>query len=263
VKFTASGTVTVHVSQDQSPRTDPENVQLRISVSDTGIGIPAEKIPTLFKPFIQVDTSTTRKWGGTGLGLAISKTIVELMGGIIWMESQLGEGSTLTFTLPVISSLLTASVIRNLAPQLTIETQRGPTDLASPLRILLVEDIEVNRVLTLRMLGVLGYSADSVSNGRECLGVLKHKTYDLILMDLHMPEMDGFTAAREVRRLGRFNPAAPRPFICALTANVLSRDREACTGAEMDAFLAKPLRLEALREVLENVHAHLNAAGQP
>jgi len=261
VKFTARGSVTVNVSRAPTSPEDPHQFLLRISIADTGIGIAAEKIPALFKPFSQVDTSTTRKWGGTGLGLAISKTIVELMGGKIWMESQLGVGSTVTFTLPVRPSLPNAQVINNLAPQLTIVTQASRADLATPLRILLVEDIEVNRVLTLRMLGVLGFSADSVTNGRECLDVLKHKTYDLILMDLHMPEMDGFTAAREIRRLGRFNRAAPRPYICALTANVMNKDRLASTEAEMDAFLTKPLRLDTLRGVLADVQRYLKKNG--
>jgi len=262
VKFTASGSVTVTVTRAPTCPQDPDKIQLRVSITDTGIGIAPEKIPSLFKPFSQVDTSTTRKWGGTGLGLAISKTIVELMGGQIWMESQLGVGSTVTFTLPVSTPLPGARVINNLAPQLTIETQSSPDDLATPLRILLVEDVEVNRVLTLRMLGVLGFSADSVTNGRECLDLLKQKTYDLILMDLHMPEMDGFTAAREIRRLGRFNRAMRRPYICALTANVMNKDREASSEAEMDAFLSKPLRLDTLRAVLINVQSYLKKSGK-
>ena len=261
VKFTNTGTVTVHVRREAIVLPDPAKIMLRIQVSDTGIGIPPEKIATLFKPFSQVDTSTTRKWGGTGLGLAISKTIVELMGGKIWMESQVGQGSTVTFTLPVIPTLTIAQAIHNLPPQLTIQTQPGSELQPHPLRVLVVEDIEVNRVLSLRMLGLLGYSADSVANGRECLDVLRHKNYDLILMDLHMPEMDGFTAAREIRRLGRFNPSATRPYICALTANVMNKDRVASTEAEMDAFLTKPLRLDTLRAVLMEVQNRVKRNG--
>ncbi len=253
VKFTSRGSVTVHASRDPEPTKGNDAFLLRISVTDTGIGIPADKIPSLFKAFSQVDTSTTRKWGGTGLGLAISKNIVELMEGRIWMESRVGEGSTVTFTLPVKTVNPHAQVVDNLVPQMTVQTQPITNGQSRPLRILLVEDIEVNRVLTLRMLGVLGCSADSVGNGRECADLLKHKQYDLILMDLHMPVMDGFTAAREVRRLGRFNPTNTRPYICALTANVMNSDREACTEAEMDDFLPKPLRMESLRKVLMTV----------
>ncbi len=222
VKFTARGTINVQVTCDPTPRPDDGKIVLSARVTDTGIGIPPEKIPLLFKPFSQVDTSTTRKWGGTGLGLAIAKTIVELMGGEIHVESQLGVGSTFTVTLPVSCAAPVPSAIANLLPQLTVETQTGGDQNSEGLKILLVEDLAVNRLLTLRMLGVLGCSADSVTNGRECLDVIKHKNYDLILMDLHMPEMDGFTAAREIRRLGRFNPAVPRPYICALTANVMT-----------------------------------------
>ena len=253
IKFTAQGTVSVKVTRDPAPHPDGDKIVLRASIADTGIGIPPEKLSLLFKPFSQVDTSTTRKWGGTGLGLAISKNIVELMGGEIRVESRPGEGSTFVFTLPVSPAAPLPKAIANLLPQLIVETQNEGRDGSGGLRILLVEDIAVNRVLTLRMLGVLGCSADSVSNGRECLDVIKHKTYDLILMDLHMPEMDGFTAAREIRRLGRFNPPEARPYICALPANVMSRDRAACTEAEMDDFLAKPMRLEELRTVLMNV----------
>jgi signal transduction histidine kinase len=257
VKFTVSGTVIVNVSRDPEPSSEDGKMVVRASIADTGIGIAPEKLPLLFKPFGQADTSTTRKWGGTGLGLAIAKTIVELMGGKIWVESRLGSGSTFTFTLPVSLATPVPQAIANLLPQLTVETHSDGGQTSEGLRILLVEDIEVNRVLTLRMLGVLGCSADSVANGRECLDVIKHKGYDLILMDLHMPEMDGFTAAREIRRLGRFNPAEPRPYICALTANVTSKDREACTEAEMDDFLPKPLRLPELRAVLINALTEL------
>jgi signal transduction histidine kinase/CheY-like chemotaxis protein/L-asparagine transporter-like permease len=253
IKFTANGTITVRVVCEPKTDLQPNQITLRASVVDTGIGILPEKIPTLFKPFSQVDTSTTRKWGGTGLGLAISKTIVELMGGEIWAESRFGVGSTFTFTLPVNLTTTGPKVMDNLLPQFIVETHAEGGKNSWALKILLVEDIEVNRVLTLRMLGVLGCSADSVTNGRECLEVTRHKKYDLILMDLHMPEMDGFTAAREIRRLGRFNPDEPRPYICALTANVMAKDREACTEAEMDDFLSKPLRLDALRSVLINV----------
>ena len=263
IKFTALGSVVVKVSREAEARPEDGKMVIRASVTDTGIGIPADKVSLLFKPFSQVDASTTRKWGGTGLGLAIAKTIVEMMGGKIWVESELGFGSTFTFTLPVSPAVAGPKAIANLLPQLIVETQAEGAPSSSALRILLVEDIEVNRVLTLRMLGVLGCSADSVTNGQECLDVIKHKTYDLILMDLHMPKMDGYTAAREIRRLGRFKQSEPRPYICALTANVMSKDREACTEAEMDDFLAKPLRLDALRNVLVHVLTDLKNRRKP
>jgi signal transduction histidine kinase/L-asparagine transporter-like permease len=255
VKFTAAGAVTVRVTCDAPPAGETDRIALRISVTDTGIGIPPAKIPALFQPFSQVDNSTTRKWGGTGLGLAISKTIVELMGGNIWAESRPGEGSTFTFTLPVRPAPDLPQTPDPLLPRLILETQPGGGKPSGALKILLVEDIAVNRELTLRMLEVLGCRADAVANGRQCLDLIQHQHYDLILMDLYMPEMDGFTAAREIRRVGRFTPDAPPPYICALTANIMARDRAACTEAEMDDFLGKPLRLDALRSVLINVQA--------
>ena len=128
---------------------------------------------------------------------------------------------------------------------------------AYPLSILVVEDNRVNRMLTLRMLHHLGYAADAVNNGRECVEALARKTYNLFLMDLQMPVMDGFTAAREIRRWNQVQPATPPPFICALTANVMSKDRQESLAAGMDDFLTKPLRLEALRNVVTRVAENL------
>jgi CheY-like chemotaxis protein len=134
---------------------------------------------------------------------------------------------------------------------------------AHTLSILVVEDNRVNRMLTLKMLSHLGYQADAVNNGRECVAALALKTYHLFLMDIQMPEMDGFTAAREIRRWNETNPTIPAPYICALTANVMAKDREESRIAGMDDFLTKPLRLESLRvvvnrvaEILKNVHHH-------
>jgi CheY-like chemotaxis protein len=126
-----------------------------------------------------------------------------------------------------------------------------------PLAILVVEDNRINRMLTMKMLNYLGYAADAVINGRECMQAMAEKTYDLYLMDLQMPVMDGFSAAREIRRWHQAKPVKPPPYICALTANALPRDREACLEAGMDDFLAKPLRLETLRIVVDRVVENL------
>ena len=128
---------------------------------------------------------------------------------------------------------------------------------AYPLSILVVEDNRVNRVLTLKMLNHLGYTADAVTNGRECVEALARKTYNLFLMDLQMPVMDGFTAAREIRRWNEVKPATPPPYICALTANVMAKDRQECLSAGMDDFLTKPLRLDALKIVVTRVAENL------
>jgi CheY-like chemotaxis protein len=132
-----------------------------------------------------------------------------------------------------------------------------------PLTILVVEDNRINRVLTMKMLNHLGYTADAVNNGRECMQAMAQKTYNLYLMDLQMPVMDGFTAAREIRRWHAVKPVKPSPYICALTANVMPKDREECLAAGMDDFLTKPLRLEALKIVVTRVAENLkNFYGQ-
>jgi signal transduction histidine kinase/ActR/RegA family two-component response regulator len=240
VKFTRQGTVTLHVSRLES---ESGREMLRVRVRDTGIGIPKEKLTELFKPFSQVDASSTRQFGGTGLGLAICKRLVELMGGAIAVESEVGKGSIFTFTLPA-----TAAV--EPGPSSSPENQDGP---ASKLRVLIVEDIEVNLTLTRKMLAEIGYDADVAENGEECLRKLDTRTYDLILMDLHMPIMDGYAATCEIRRREHEQGSSEHVHICALTANLMARDREACREAGMDDFLGKPLRFEDLRAAIARI----------
>ncbi len=232
VKFTPAGTVTLRVGRAPAPQ------MLRFAVVDTGIGIPAAKLGPLFKPFSQVDNSSTREYGGTGLGLAICKNLIHLLGGEIAVESEPGLGSTFSFTLPA----QPAARPDDVAPSVP--------EAWSPLRILLVEDIAVNQALTIRMLADLGYQADTARDGEECLRRFDERTYDLIFMDLHMPRMDGYTATSEIRRRESTEARRTRAHICALTANLLPRNREACLEVGMDDILAKPLRPEALREAL-------------
>ena len=233
VKFTPAGTVTLHVSQ-------AGNGVLRFRIHDTGIGIPREKLGDLFKPFSQIDASSTRQYGGTGLGLSICKRLIELMGGTISVESEAGHGSTFTFTIPAAA----AGGARSLLPEATGEV------FDRNLRVLIVEDIEVNQTLIRRMLEELGLESDVAGNGAECLRLLEGRSYDFLLMDLHMPVMDGFTATREIRRREREKGTTKRIHICALTANLMARDREACREAGMDDFLGKPLRIGDLRAAL-------------
>ncbi|MEI8312615.1 MAG: ATP-binding protein, partial [Verrucomicrobiota bacterium] len=248
VKFTEAGSAELRVSVEPAPdRANPEDCLLRFSVIDTGIGIPSDKLDFLFKPFTQVDSSSTRQYGGTGLGLAICKSLVTLMGGKIWAQSTVGVGSTFTFTLPV-------QVARQPLPQPAPPSgnQKSGAN-RQALRILVVEDIPMNQVLTLRLLSDFGHRADKASNGRECLDQMRGKFYDLIFMDLHMPEVDGFMATQEIRRREKSGRDQARTFICALTANVMKRDRDACMDVGMDHILAKPLRVEDLAEVLQKV----------
>jgi CheY-like chemotaxis protein len=142
-------------------------------------------------------------------------------------------------------------------PSINVEQLAATSFAARPLSVLVVEDNRINRVLTLKMLSHLGYAADSANNGRECMDALARKTYHLFLMDLQMPVMDGFTTAREIRRRGHFNPATPPPYICALTANAMAKDRSESLAAGMDEFLTKPVRLEVLKNLLDRVAENL------
>ena len=398
VKFTEQGEVVVTVSAEPRPVGDSADAwtlaayQLHFAVRDTGIGIPPDRLDRLFKSFSQVDTSTTRRYGGTGLGLVISKRLAELMGGDMWVESEVGKGSTFHFTIE-------AEAVAALAPRdhlsgeqphlagkrllivddnptnrriLVLQTKewgmlaretgsprealewlrRGdPFDLAIldmhmpdmdgaalaheihqlrdrralslvmlssvnpretgsrnpdfamymykpikqsqlydalvtlfaredadaahpqaakrsatarpsaieqpydlhmaerlPLRILLAEDNAVNQKLALRMLGQMGYHADVAVNGLETIRAVERQPYDVILMDVQMPEMDGLEASRQI--CARW-PSGERPFIIAMTANAMQGDREACLAAGMDAYISKPIRVNALVQALE------------
>ncbi len=234
VKFTDTGTVVLEASPAAADT-------LCLRISDTGIGIPPDKISQLFKPFSQVDNSSTRQYGGTGLGLVICKNLIQLMGGSISVESRPGQGSTFTVTLPA-----------HPAPLPEPSASSAPGHPTTALRILLVEDIEVNQALTQRMLATLGYHADLAGDGLECLSLCAMHSYDLILMDLRMPRMDGLAAAREIRQREQSTPGI-RACICALTANLLPRDRERCAEAGMDDILAKPLHREALAELIARI----------
>jgi PAS domain S-box-containing protein len=376
LKFTHKGSVSVELIPDD---TQPGTLLCR--VRDTGIGIPPERVDRLFKPFSQVDSSTTRKYGGTGLGLAICHRLTQLLGGEMEVTSLEGEGSTFSFTLPLIpapgsvaapiprttvalgkrpttllldahplnrrrlSELITtqlgpvlaaetpedipallsigrptfafvifdtawlpaaeklgvltslqnlgvpvlwlhppsldpatlptlgglrtsatirptrnhiivASLKRLLAPTSETPSPAAPSakpaieNLAStlPLRVLLVEDNMVNQKVALRFLERLGYKADAVDNGLKAVHAIEAKPYDLVFMDLQMPEMDGFTAAREIRqRL----PAERQPVIIALTANALQGDRDACVAAGMDDFVSKPIKLDDIAQAIQ------------
>jgi CheY-like chemotaxis protein len=212
------------------------------------MGIPENWINQLFQPFTQIDSSTTRTYGGTGLGLAICRNLVEMMGGKIWVESQLGKGSTFYFT------IVTQSATKMQAPSIVEDNNSKDSKVGSmhskprSLRILLAEDNPINQMMMMKMLNKLGYNADIAANGLEVLKFLEIQPYDLILMDIQMPEMDGFQATREIRKLWA---SGDRPKIIAITANALEGDQERCLAAGMDGYISKPLRLDKLRAVLE------------
>ncbi|MCK9440353.1 MAG: PAS domain S-box protein [Methanothrix sp.] len=239
VKFTEKGGVVISIF---SRKLEKDNYEIHFAVMDTGIGIPEEKLGRLFQSFSQVDASTTRRYGGTGLGLVISKKLVEMMDGRIWVESEAGKGSTFHFTIQANSTL--KDPIDTLKPVFCSEADLQK-NLDHDLCILLAEDNKVNQMVTQRMLNKLGYSADVAVNGNEVLQALERQTYDVILMDVLMPEMDGLEATKAIRQRW---PDGPK--IIAMTASALEGDREKCMAAGMDCYLTKPAKIEDLKSAL-------------
>jgi signal transduction histidine kinase/CheY-like chemotaxis protein len=248
VKFTEQGEIAVSVS---NTNLDDGGYEIHFAVKDTGIGIPEDKMSRLFRSFSQVDASTARKYGGTGLGLAISKKLTEMMNGRMWVESAVGVGSVFHFTIradPIIGEPLDLSKPDNLyahGKQKIKDLERSNSEL----NILLAEDNVVNQIVTKKMLSKLGYNADVASRGIEALKALEKKRYDLIFMDVQMPEMDGLEAAREIRR--RWPEGGPK--IIAVTASAFKGDQEMCLAAGMDGYIMKPTKIEAIREALQAV----------
>jgi PAS domain S-box-containing protein len=255
VKFTDRGEVALAVT---TRPVSPERLRLRFSVRDTGVGIPPERMQVIFEPFLQVDASTSRKYGGTGLGLAISTRLVELMGGRIWAESTEGEGSTFHFTVDV------GRAAQDEAPKAAPAEHGGrriDATLAQrvPLRLLVAEDNVVNQKVALSMLERMGYRADLAGDGREVLDALDRQSYDVVLMDIQMPELDGLEAARHIR--GKAD--GPGPWIVAMTAGAMSGDREKCLAAGMDDYLSKPVRIDELQAALERAGRRQRTASGP
>ena len=242
VKFTQKGEIFLGVKVAEQRHTG--ELMLAFEVKDTGIGIPADKIDMLFKSFSQVDSSTTRKYGGTGLGLAICEKLVQLMGGHIKVDSRPDEGTSFTFTVLTRPGAQQGPSI----PEILPEKKRLKIGFSHkyPLRILIAEDNVINQQLILHVLGNLGYEPDSVENGQLAVGAALTKTYDMILMDVQMPEMDGLEATKMIRRSSK-----PQPVIVALTANAMQGDREECLRAGMDDYISKPIRLDELMQLLE------------
>ena len=239
VKFTSRGFVSVSVTWYSPNEKGKSN--LRFTVQDTGVGIPNNKVGLLFRPFTQADDSVTREFGGTGLGLAICKSLVELMGGTILVDSKEGEGSTFTFSIEASSSQVVE--FEGGAAQ---NFQRKTSTEVTQIRCLVAEDNHVNQKLIGRLLEKRGIKADIVENGLLAAQKCQTNKYDLVLMDLQMPVMDGLTATGEIRQL-----MIKQPMIVALTANAFAEDRERCIAAQMNDFISKPIQREALDMVLD------------
>jgi signal transduction histidine kinase/CheY-like chemotaxis protein/streptogramin lyase len=229
LKFTSQGTVTLQVA--------PSANQLKFAVSDTGIGIPRDKQATIFEAFQQADNSTSRRYGGTGLGLTISKRLVESMGGQLMLTSEPGKGSTFSFSIDAPAA--------SAPPVIAQPSEEMPV---RPMRILVVEDNRVNQHLILALLRKRGHTTAVAGNGVEALAAVKRDIFDLVLMDIQMPEMDGLEAVRRIRNAEALT--GQHLLVVAMTARAMAGDREAILAAGMDDYLEKPVQLERLDAVL-------------
>ncbi len=253
VKFTERGGILIHIHRLEDRTSD---ALVKVTVCDTGIGIPLNVQQKIFDPFAQADGSMSRRFGGTGLGLAIVQRLVNIMGGDVGLTSTPGNGATFWFTIRlekhVPIEVADKPDDRAAGPETLVSrrTASNPTARPSTARILLAEDNETNREVFLRMLDLCGESVDMVSTGREVLHALEQRRYDLILMDCEMPEMDGLTATAEIRRRG-VTRADGRPVtILALSGYAVSSFQTACFAGGMDGFLSKPVGLKAIQKAL-------------
>jgi CheY-like chemotaxis protein len=217
-----------------------EFVELRLEVSDSGIGIPANVQETLFSPFTQADNSVSRKYGGTGLGLAISRQLSTMMGGAIGVDSVPGQGSTFWFTVHCKRGEIPAVAAPPLAPAMAKPNGK--------LRILAAEDNPMIRILIAKLLSRRGHLVDLFVNGEEAVAAVQRKAHDLVLMDMHMPKMDRVTATRIIRELSGPERLVP---IIALTGNALVGQREICLAAGMNDYLSKPFEAADFYEVID------------
>lgn len=248
IKFTERGSVSLSVDRRVSP--DAGTVELLFAVTDTGIGIPKNKLTEIFSPFAQADGSITRRYGGSGLGLSIVRSLVRLMGGEVRVRSEPEKGSTFSFN----ACFKPAGETMPEAP--------GPTDdrpeASGPAKVLVAEDIETNCVLITRLLARRGYRVTVVHDGRSAVEALSRDIYDVVLLDVQMPGMDGLEAARIIRDLTSTVLRHDVPII-AVTAHAMTEDREQCRAAGMNAYLAKPIDTRQLYRLVER-YAYAPAA---
>jgi len=232
LKFTEAGEIELSVDCPSGP-TELDKLCLQFSVRDTGIGIPAEKHSLILESFTQADASTTRRFGGTGLGLTISRRLTEMMGGKLWLSSELGKGSTFYFTVN-----LNRVAPRHAAPRPMEAPSRAKLP-AEPVRIALAEDNPVNQKLAVCLLRKRGHQVAVAADGVELLALLESQPFDIVLMDVQMPRMDGFEAMRQIRRQ-EAGGSAHMPIV-AITAHAMAGDREQCLAAGANGYIAKPI----------------------
>ncbi len=263
IKFTPQGQVSISITGRSLPEFNkPEfnKYQLKFAIADTGIGIPSDRISQLFQPFTQADSSISRRYGGTGLGLVICKRLIEAMGGTIWVESLgqivgtptldwkresmeplVSQGSIFHFAIAVSTSTVLEQPQKSQPIQSVAEEKIAEN---FPLQILLVEDNKVNQLLASLMLKKLGYQPDLANNGVEALQAVQDRSYDLILMDIQMPEMDGLTATKLIRK------SLIEVQIVAMTADAFPEDRQACLDAGMNSFISKPIDIQEIIQIV-------------
>jgi CheY-like chemotaxis protein len=248
VKFTNEGNINIRVKAEEINNNVNRTGQYHIEIKDSGIGMEPEIIDHLFERFFQADASTTRKYGGTGLGLNITKRLVEMMGGSITVTSAPGKGTVFLVKLPFPIGVPddteagTAGEIGSLDKERDITAEKNKF---SPAYILLAEDNQINQKLVKEILKKAGHKVDIVENGKKAVEKVKDAPYDLVLMDLQMPEMDGMEAARLIRKDGFSNLP-----IIALTASVFKKDRERCIESGMCDFISKPLKQAELLRII-------------
>jgi two-component system, sensor histidine kinase len=267
IKFTNQGEVNINVSY-QDANIQPDDYELKtenflhFAITDTGIGIESDRIDKLFNPFTQADNSISRKYGGTGLGLAICKSLVELMGGNIWVESggHIGGKPPQNYVHSDLSNTLGSSFHFTISISIpaiakTLETQKHPVfnDLQMakkyPLRILLVEDNPMNQRLIFLIMQKFGYTIDIANNGLEAINTLQTQMYDMVLMDVQMPEMDGITATKWIRQ-----NLVEQPRIVAITANFSDTDRQNCLTAGMNDYISKPVNIQEIIRIISQTN---------
>ncbi len=248
IKFTEQGKVVITFALEGMFE-DQQKVVLFVSVEDTGIGIPSDKLDTIFESFAQADVSTTRRYGGTGLGLAITNSLVQLMGGSMSVESELGKGSTFHFTVIMSVDHNPKHVSQtHMIKNKSIESNHNPS-----LNILLVEDNAINQMLAIRLLEKWGHRVTLAENGQQAVDRLcvANEQFDLVLMDMQMPIMGGIEATQLIR-VDESSKGKPHQLIIAMTANAMETDKEACLASGMDDFITKPINQLLLKEKISN-----------
>ncbi|GAB6278361.1 MAG: hypothetical protein STSR0006_03580 [Lentimicrobium sp.] len=266
IKFTDKGFVRLNVSVIDEIN---DRYILRFEVSDSGIGINSDEMAHLFKPFNQSDVSFTRRFGGTGLGLAISKNLVELMEGNIGVYSEPNKGSTFWFVIPLKKDATQANLEnresgQHLPEDVILQQTNQHEDIpvaslltsensASPLKILLAEDNLVNQKVVMMLIQKMGYNADVAINGKIAVEKFMQNSYDLILMDIMMPEMDGIEATQIIRKIEEERKAVKKVKIIALTANAMKEDRERCLASGIDDYISKPFKPADLQRIIDEI----------